>query len=203
MIQYQAALKRMQQLPTLLRQKCWELLRACWQWCANGCNNSQQCWDLQCIVGRIQPISLCKQCVMSVRGPNNVGRAVQMDPTLLRYASPITEQKKCWEMLAGKFDQFQTLHNNMQQIQQGVQTDATCNNQQCCVRLHRASPQIPPTNCRPFNPQYLQTNSPNWCLYISIKNKLREFDKRLKHFLPADYFINSHNLFTCLCIDIV
>ena len=48
------------------------------QWRANGCNNFQQCWDLQCIVGRIQPIiSLCKPCVMSVRGPNNVGRAVQ------------------------------------------------------------------------------------------------------------------------------
>ena len=50
-------------------------------------------------VGRIQPISLCKPCVMSVRGPNNVGRAVQTDPTLLRYASAITEQKKCWELL--------------------------------------------------------------------------------------------------------
>ena len=59
-----------QQLPTLLRQQCWKLLRACWQWCANGCNNSQQCWYL----GRIQPISLCKPCVMSVRGPNIVGR---------------------------------------------------------------------------------------------------------------------------------
>ena len=49
---------------------------------------------------------------MSVRGPNNVGRAVQMDPTLLRYASAITEQKKCWELLAEKFDRFQTLRNN-------------------------------------------------------------------------------------------
>ena len=29
-----------QQLPTLLGQQCWELLRACWQWCANGCNIS-------------------------------------------------------------------------------------------------------------------------------------------------------------------
>ena len=84
-------------------------------WSANGCNNSQQCWDLQCIVGRIQPISLCKPCVMSVRGPNNVGRAVQTDPTLLRYASAITEQKKCWELLAEKFDRFQTLRNNTQQ----------------------------------------------------------------------------------------
>ena len=40
---------------------------------ANGRNNSQQCWHLQCVVARIQPISLYKRCVMSVRGPNNVG----------------------------------------------------------------------------------------------------------------------------------
>ena len=86
-----------------------------------------------CIVGRIQPISLCKSRVMSVRGPNNVGRAVQTDPTLLRYASAITEQKKCWELLAEKFDRFQTLRNNMQH---GVQTDATCNIQQCWELLH-------------------------------------------------------------------
>ena len=33
-----------QQLPTLLGQQCWELLCLCWQWCANGCNNSQQWW---------------------------------------------------------------------------------------------------------------------------------------------------------------
>ena len=71
---------------------------------------------------------------MSVRGPNNVGRAVQTDPTLLRYASAITEQKKCWELLDEKFDRFQTFaqqhvttSNNMQQ---GVQTDATCSIQQ-------------------------------------------------------------------------
>ena len=114
-----AACKQAQQLPTMLR--------ACWQWCANGCNNSQQVWNLQCIMGRIQSISLCNPCVMSVRGPNNVGRAVQTDPTLLRYASAITEQKKCWELLAEKFDRFQTLRNNMQQ---GVQTDAICNIQQ-------------------------------------------------------------------------
>ena len=64
---------------------------------------------------------------MRVRGPNNVGRAVQADPTLLRYTLVITEQKKCWELLAEKFDQFQTLCNNMQQ---SVQTDATWNIQQ-------------------------------------------------------------------------
>ena len=48
-----------------------------------------------------------------MRGPNNVGRAVRTDPTLLRYASAITEQKKCWELLAEKFDRFQTLRNNI------------------------------------------------------------------------------------------
>ena len=32
---------------------------------------------------RIQPIRLCKPPVMHVRGLNNVGRAVQTDPTLL------------------------------------------------------------------------------------------------------------------------
>ena len=42
---------------------------------------------------------------MRVRGPNNVGRAMQTDPTLLRYALATKEQKKflsCWlESLAG------------------------------------------------------------------------------------------------------
>ena len=71
---------------------------------------------------------------MSMRGPNNVGKAVLTDPALLRYASAITEQKKCWELLAEKFDRLQTLRNNTQQhpdIQQGVQTDTTRNIQQC------------------------------------------------------------------------
>ena len=72
---------------------------------------------------------------MSVRGPNNVGRAVQTDPTLLRYASAITEQKKCWELLAEKFDRFQTFPNNSLQ-------HATCNIQnvgRCWPTMHVAS----------------------------------------------------------------
>ena len=54
-----------------------------------------------------------------------------MDPTLWRYASAITEQKKCWELLAEKFDRFQTSRNNMQQ---GVQTveHVTSNNVGSC-----------------------------------------------------------------------
>ena len=70
-----------------------------------------------------------------LRGPNNVRRAVQTDPTLLCYASTITEQKKCWELFAQKFNSFQTSRYSMQK---SVQTDATCNTQQWCVRLHGA-----------------------------------------------------------------
>ena len=73
--------------------------------------HSQKCWHMQCIVGWIQPIRLCKPRVMHVRGPNNVGRSVQTDLTFLRYVLAITEQKKCYELLAPKFDWFQTLRN--------------------------------------------------------------------------------------------
>ena len=72
---------------------------------------------------------------MYVRGPNNVGRAVRMNATLLRSTSVITEQKKCWELLAQTFDRFQTLaqqlptkRNNMSK---DLQTDATFDIQQC------------------------------------------------------------------------
>ena len=55
-----------------------------------------------------------------------------------------------------------------------------------------------------FKRQYPHINYPNWSPYISIKNKLREFDKRSKHFPSGDYFISSPNLFSCwLCFDIV
>ena len=113
-----ACKRRTQQLPTLLRQQWWELLHPCWQWCANGCNNSQQCWDLQCIVGTTQPISLCKPCVMSVRGPNNVGRAVQTDPTLLRYAWRSRNKRNvasCWLKSLTGFKLCTTTRNNIQQ----------------------------------------------------------------------------------------
>ena len=64
---------------------------------------------------------------MSVRGPNNVGRAVQTDPTLLRYASVVTEEKKFWELLAEKFDRFQTWRNNTQQNPTGCANGRNCN----------------------------------------------------------------------------
>ena len=55
----------------------------------------------------------------------------------------------------------------------------------------------------PYSPdihkQILQTG-----LYtFRYKDKLREFDKRSKHFLLGDNFINSHNLICWPCMDIV
>ena len=55
------------------------------------------------------------ETMCNARAWPHVGRAVQTDPTLLRYASAITEQTKGWKLLAQKFDRFQTLRNNSQQ----------------------------------------------------------------------------------------
>ena len=95
---------------------------------------------------------------MSVRGPNNVGRVLQTDPTLLRYASAITEQKKCWELLAEKFDRFQTLRNNTQQhsatcnrVRKRTQ-HVTCNNVGSCR----------PTVLRPFARGFKVTEERNF-----------------------------------------
>lgn len=96
---FKATCRLTQQLPTLLLEVVACVL-------AVMCNNSEQFWYLQCIVGRIQSIRLWGLCVMHVRGHNNVRKDVQMDPTLYRYSSTIMEQNKCWRLLAQKFDWF-------------------------------------------------------------------------------------------------
>ena len=75
-----ATCKRTEQLSTLLGQQCWELLGPCWQWCANACNNSQKWWDKSHL-----------KTWETMCNPNIVGRAVQTNPTLLRYPSAIKE----------------------------------------------------------------------------------------------------------------
>ena len=56
----------------------------------------------------------------------------------------------------------------------------------------------------PFSPNIdPQANSPNSSLYISLNNKLREFEKRSKYFLFGDHFINSHNLTSWHCMNII
>ena len=46
----------------------------------------------------------------------------------------------------------------------------------------------------PLSPNIRIQNSPNWSPYMSLKNELREFDRRSRYFLFGDHIINSHNL---------
>ena len=92
----------------------------------------------------IQPISLCNPCIISVRCPNNVRRAMQTDRSnivVLRFGDHGTKEMlgvnvgwKVWPV-SDFVQQHTTISNNMQQ---GVQMDATWNIQQCCVHLHGA-----------------------------------------------------------------
>ena len=79
-------------------------------------------------MGWIQPRRLWRPRVSRVRDPNNVGRAVQTDPILLRYALVITEQKKFWKLSAQKSDWFQQLPTTRNNIQLGVDAFVTFNN---------------------------------------------------------------------------
>ena len=64
-------------------------------------------------------------------GPNSVGRAVQTDPALFRNAAAITEQKNVGSCLLKSLTGFKLCATTRNNMQQGVQTDATCNIQQC------------------------------------------------------------------------
>ena len=111
-------------------------------------------------------------CVMSVRGANNVGGAVQTDPTLLRYASAITEQKKCWEWLAEKFDRFRTLRNKVNNTQQHPPT---------CNRVWKRTQHVTsnnvgscwPTMLRPFARAFLKWH----VISIIAENNQHALDK--------------------------
>ena len=58
------------------------------------------------------------------------------------------------------------------------------------------------TQClRHFNPQYPQTNSPDWSSHISFENYWREFDKGSKYLPFCEHFIDRHNVISWSCID--
>ena len=95
------------------------LLRSCWQWCAKGCNNSQQCWDLDRIVGRIQPIRLWRPCVTNARAqPQQRWKScANRSNVFWSHASAITEQKNvgsCWPKSLTAFNLCATTPNNTQ-----------------------------------------------------------------------------------------
>ena len=159
-----AACKLTQQPPTLLRQQCWELLRACWQLCAKGSNNSQQCWGLQCIVGRIQPISLCKPCVTMLEEPCN---RIQRYCATLRRSRNKRNVGSCWL----KSLPVQTLRNNTQQ-------HPTTYNRVCKRTQHVTSNNVGsfwPTMLHPFARGFSAMNIirlNNWVLKVVTNHDL-------------------------------
>ena len=67
-------------------QQCWKLLRLCWQWCANGCNNNQKCWGvvasvLAVVCKRMQQQPTMLRVVASVLAM--VCKRMQQQPTML------------------------------------------------------------------------------------------------------------------------
>ena len=117
-----ATCKRTEQLPTLLGQQCWELLRSLQQWCANGCNNSQQCWDLQCIVGWSR--KGVYHCVMRMRGQEQqcwkrCENGSNIDPTLIQHRRSWNKRNigtgSCWLKSLTGFKLCVTTPNNTQQ----------------------------------------------------------------------------------------
>ena len=67
---------------------------------------------------RIQPIRLWRPSVMRVGGPSNVGRDVQTVPS--------KDKRNVGELLARKFDRFQTLRYNSQHEQHGTTCNSAC-----------------------------------------------------------------------------
>ena len=86
--------------------------------------------------GKDTPIRLCQPCAMHKHDPNNVGRAVQTDPTLLHHASAITEKRKLKSLTGLK--PRATTPNDLQLHATGCAIrHKPCNIQQCCLHLHR------------------------------------------------------------------
>ena len=56
---------------------------------------------------------------------------------------------------------------------------------------------------KPFMLQHPHTNSPHWSPYRALKNLLKEFEERSKHFPFGDHFITTHNLSSGWCTGIV
>ena len=93
---------------------------------------------------------------MCLRTLKNSGRAVQTDPTLLRFGDHGT--KKCWELLAQKFDRFQTF--------------ATTCNRVCKRTQHVTSDNVGscwPTMLRPFARGFTRLRS---CVFVLIISSL-------------------------------
>ena len=85
-----------------LAQQYRKLLRPCWQWCTDGCNNSQNFWDLECIVGRIQPITLFRPCVMSVRSHKQCWKSCANGSDIAALCFDDHGTKEMWRVVGSK-----------------------------------------------------------------------------------------------------
>ena len=93
---------------------------------------------------------------------------MQTDPTLLRYASAITDQKKCWEFLAQNFDRFQTKRTTPNNTQQHATT---------CNRVCKRPNMYHPTMLRPLHKALLPKGySHIWAIrYVSLNRVFFDF----------------------------
>ena len=141
----QATCKRTHQLQTLLAQQCWELLRPCWQCCASGCNNSQHCWEgYNSFVNQVLYVCVAPTMLKDLRRSCANGSTI----VTFRFRDHGTNERNvgiCWLKSLTGSNLCATKRNNTQKhattrnnMQQGVQTDASCKIQQCCVRFHEA-----------------------------------------------------------------
>ena len=104
----------------------------------------------------MQSTRLWRSLIMCLRTLKNSGRAVQTDPTLLRFGDHGT--KKCWELLAQKFDRLQTF--------------ATTYNRVCKRTQHVTSDNVGscwPTMLRPFARGSTRLRS---CVFVLIISSL-------------------------------
>ena len=124
------------------------LLYPHWWWCAKGCNNSQQCWDLQCTMGRVQLLRLwrpwlCNACAW----PQQSWESCTNRSSIVALHFRDHRTKMLGVSLLKSLTNFELCATTPNKMQQGVQMDATCNiqcsmlgvvGQQCCVCLYRA-----------------------------------------------------------------
>ena len=99
-------------LDLLLGQQCWELLRPCWQWCANGCNNSQQCWPIT----RSYCVAVSKEIVCNERAwPQQCWKSCTNGSNIVALRFGDHGTKEMFGAVGLKVCRFQTLRNNYQQ----------------------------------------------------------------------------------------
>ena len=114
----------------------------CWKSCANGSNIVALRFGdhgTEEMVGVVRskdwPVSNCAQQLPAIRSLCSRRLEVVGERENGRCVSPSRARFFLCPLLPSACHAGWTIRNNMQQ---GVQTDATCNSQQCCVRWHGA-----------------------------------------------------------------